>query len=153
MSNQGDGNAMLRHASAWYQDMHDRAEMEEVESYDKPQLVFTGSVLESYDRAVGKSKRGQYTRVNRALDRMGCIHKIQSGARSEQSRWILLREPSLRMWESIGGNEGLTSRTGDDTKKETVDSIAERVKTLEAAAANFEERLGVLESQTTRGEH
>lgn len=40
-----------------------------------------------------------YTKVTKELKRMGCIHQLRRGGSTTPSRWLLMREPTMTLYE------------------------------------------------------
>lgn len=147
-----ESDAILRHATAWYDYLLERATMQVVPGYAHEVAVFEGRVLEAFDEAVGKSKRGMYSVTSKALVSMGCVDKRVSGARSTHSEWVLLERPTATMWDAIGRRAGLRGSAEYGTKQVSVDDLHVRLHTLEVQIMNHEDRIRELENPT-EGEH
>lgn len=143
------GDANFYHAQAWWEYMNERAtERDGLEGFVGPQRVYEGSVVEAFEESLGKSKRGVYQIVTRALVDMGSVHKLISGAQGGPSIWVLLKEPDIDTFRSLV----LTDRLQKSEKRAKMD---DRLNKLEADQRRIWEALADHEERLTqpKGEH
>lgn len=83
-----------------------------------------------------------YTQVTRALKSMDCIRMLRRGGGRAPSKWMLIQEPTVELFESFVGKS--YTQLNKARNKGGVDQMAidlnRRVSTLEAKVRSIEER-------------
>lgn len=82
-----------------------------------------------------------YTSVMRRLMDMDCLRQVVRGGGGQPSKWLLLREPTIDLWETFPeGTRGRYGKTGNKQQvpQQQVKDLATRVQELEANVRNLE---------------
>jgi hypothetical protein len=118
-----DEPALLGHCVQVYDAMFERAD-------NTPEgRVFTGALTKLFEElGLGIP---YYTQVTRKLKGMDCIRQIQRGGGPKQSRWLLLQEPSVELFN-------------------LPDTYKERLSTSKGARTMYEQQLRDLNTRMLR---
>ena len=84
--------AIVDHCMAAYEAMEEEAVTED------EGLVYEGFLTKLILQKLNLSMP-YYTKVTKELKRMGCIHQLRRGGSTTPSRWMLLREPTMTLYE------------------------------------------------------
>lgn len=79
-----------------------------------------------------------YTQVTRLLKAMDCIRQLRRGGGGSPSQWLLLQEPTVKLYEGVKDLEGLVTSTAgkaskDDIMEQRMKDMQRRIDELEAA--------------------
>ncbi len=122
--------AILDHCMAAYEAM-----VEESETEDEG-LVYQGFLTKLILNNLSLSMP-YYTKVTKELKRMGCIHQLRRGGSTTPSRWLLLREPTMQLYE--------------DSKEAREMIGTDRVSVLEQRVRDQQEQINALYEHTGFG--
>jgi hypothetical protein len=93
----GATSRAYEHAERVYREL----ELRSVPAADGTRL-FRGNLL-TLLRELGYTSRAQYADIKTALVAMGCVRQFQRGARFKLGAWLLLRWPTVELWEAHVG--------------------------------------------------
>lgn len=115
--------AIMDHCIAAYDAMVEEAVTEE------EGLVYEGFLTKLILNSLNLSMP-YYTKVTKELKRMGCIHQLRRGGSTTPSRWLLLQEPTMILFEDSPVNTELTGTDRVSVLEQRVRDNTERLNTL-----------------------
>ncbi len=130
--------APYRHALDLYAILDRDAEISLVEG--QPMRVWSGHMTKVVTDQLGLSLP-YYTKILGLLKAAGCIQQLQRGAVTTLSRWILLHQPNVELFDATSEN-GATSPT-----RQRNNASEQRVKDLNTRVGELEDRVALLEAR------
>lgn len=126
--------AMFNHCVNVYAEMTKQSEIEIQREHVDGLRIYTGMGTRLFQQlGLGNP---YYTAVMRRLLDMDCIRQITRGGGGQPSKWLLLREPTLELWEQFP--EGTRGRYG---------KTATRPQVPEQQVKDLHVRVGELETE------
>jgi hypothetical protein len=118
--------ALFLHTAAVYRRMEQEAKQEDVEGMSM--LVYTGLITRLVTVDLNLSVP-YFSAVRNALLGMRCVIQLKRGGGASPSRWALIKEPTLDLYEQYANRVQPTSRTS--VLSQQVNDLAVRVTAVE----------------------
>ncbi len=138
--------APYRYAQQLYEFMAKGSTVEVIDG--KPRKVWQGHLTKAITEELHLSVP-YYTKITTLLKRSECIVMIQRGGNSAMSKWVLLREPSAELFDSVvevddvDGKSPLTAtRLKDNRNAQSFRDLNERLNKLEDKVLILQARFG-----------
>jgi hypothetical protein len=108
-------------------------EDDEEQSSEGDMIVYEGALTSLVTQELHLSVP-YYTSVTRALKAMGCVKQLRRGGGQALSQWLLLREPTVELYQEMTPETVTASRRSSSK----TDQLAQRI-------SDHDDRLGTLE--------
>lgn len=140
MTEEATTPALFHHCETVYDELLSQAKRVELDNG-----ASTGMVYEGFLTALIKDdlhlSTPYYTSVTNALKKMGCIQQLRRGGSTTPSQWLLLKEPTLDLWNDnkLGQNTGRIKYVTLDQHR----ALQTQIGDLNRRLSEVERRLGL----------
>jgi hypothetical protein len=135
--------ALFEHCSVVFEDMKKAAKPEQLEGIHA--FVYEGFLTRLF--AQRQLATPYYTRVMQALKIMGCVRQLSRGGGTAPSRWELITEPTLELFDILE-QKRLKIQTKLGQVADMTNQNSKKIGTLEALVEALNDRLEALETRS-----